>query len=94
MSEKQPTETNKQSVKTLPLDCMDMLMNSPIGIFASIPTGRFVYVNRTFARMFGYDSTQEMIDSISDIRTQIYANPEEREKIICWLDKNSERLGN
>jgi len=94
MSEKQPTETNKQSVKTLPLDCMDMLMNSPIGIFASIPTGRFVYVNRTFARMFGYDSTQEMIDSISDIRTQIYANPEEREKIICWLDKNSERLNN
>lgn len=71
-----------------------MLMSAPIGIFTSIPAGRFVYVNRAFARMIGYESPREMIESISDIKTQIFANPEERENIIRWLDENDERLNN
>jgi PAS domain S-box-containing protein len=94
MSEKQPDKTGKESVQNVPFDCLDMLMNAPIGIFTSTPAGRFVYVNKALAQMIGYDAPQNMMDSIGDIGTQIYADPEDRRKVMRWLDDNDERLNN
>jgi len=71
-----------------------MMMHAPIGIFISTPGGRFVYVNSALARMFGYDSPQETVDSIVNIGAQIYADPEDRRKIRLWLEEHDERLNN
>jgi PAS domain-containing protein len=67
MSEKEPTKKEKQQIQNLNYGCLDMMMNAPIGIFTSTPDGRFVDVNPAMARMFGYDSSQEMMSSIENM---------------------------
>jgi len=51
-----------------------------LGIFRSTPEGRYTLVNPAMARMFGYDSPQEMIDAVADIGQQLYLDPRDRQK--------------
>lgn len=67
-----------------------MLMNAPIGAFSSTPGGRLIYANLTLARLFGYGSPQDLIESTIDIGTQRYADPNDREKIKRLLDTHDE----
>jgi len=90
MSEKKPPKVKRQSVPPVPEDCRDFLMNAPTGICTSTPEGRFLYVNPAMARMFGYASPQEMVDEITDIGTQFYAAPEDREVFIRLLEEHGE----
>src|ERR1041385_6758749 len=54
--------------------------NSLQGIFQSTPEGRFINVNPAMARIYGYDSPQDLLDSITNISHHIYVNPQDREK--------------
>lgn len=56
--------------------------NAPIGIFQSTPEGRFINVNKAFGEIFGYESRQDVVDSITNIAKQIYAHPEQRLSIL------------
>jgi PAS domain S-box-containing protein len=49
------------------------------GIFQSTPDGRHLSANPAMAKMFGYGSPEDMMQATTDIGTQIYVNPEERE---------------
>ncbi len=53
--------------------------NAVEGFFQSSPKGHFISVNPSFAKIFDYNSPEEMIRSVSDIATQCYADPEDRE---------------
>mgnify|MGYP000936757626 CR=1 FL=1 len=55
--------------------------NATEGIFQTTPQGRYISVNPAFARMFGFASPQEMIDTVTDIGRQLYVNPEDRERL-------------
>ncbi len=48
------------------------------GIFQTSPDGRFISANPSLARIHGYDSPQDLIQSIMDISKQLYVNPEDR----------------
>ncbi len=61
--------------------------NAAEGIFQSTPEGHFISVNPAFAKIYGYDSPQEVIAMIKDIGEQIYVNPKHREEIISLLWK-------
>jgi PAS domain S-box-containing protein len=54
--------------------------NAVEGIFQSTPAGRFINANPAMARTYGYDSPQELIESVSSIASQIYVHPDERDK--------------
>ncbi len=56
----------------------DLFENAPIGIFKSNLQGRYLSVNPVGAAMFGYDSPQDMIENVTDIGDQLYANPSGR----------------
>jgi PAS domain S-box-containing protein len=49
--------------------------NALEGIFQSTPNGRFIRINPAMARIYGYDSPEEMQIQITDIGRQIYLNP-------------------
>jgi PAS domain S-box-containing protein len=51
------------------------------GIFQSTPEGRYIKVNPAMAKMLGYDSPQDLIESITDITQQVYVDPTRREEI-------------
>jgi len=52
--------------------------NTAEGIYRTTPEGRFVIINPAFAEICGYASPEEMIEKVTDIPNQLYANPEDR----------------
>jgi len=52
--------------------------NALEGIFQSSPQGYYLSVNPALAKIYGYDSPQEVIDSITNIGKQVYVDPEKR----------------
>lgn len=70
----------------------EILLRAPIGFFTSTPEGKFLDVNPAMARMFGYESPQEMIDTIEDISTQLYVDPGDREELIRLIEEHGHIL--
>lgn len=56
--------------------------NTIEGIFQSTPGGGFITVNPALARMYGYDSPNELICSIQNINTQLYVDPNRRAEFL------------
>jgi PAS domain S-box-containing protein len=52
--------------------------NALEGIFQSSTEGKYINVNPAMAKIYGYDSPREMLDSIADILTQVYVDPLDR----------------
>jgi PAS domain S-box-containing protein len=52
------------------------------GIYQSTVDGRFTRVNPALARMLGYDAPEDMIETITDIGTQFYADPQMRAHLL------------
>ena len=67
--------------------------NSVEGIYQSTPEGRFLTVNPAMARMYGYGSSEEMIEAITDIGEQLFVNPEQRSEYIRTLEEKGEVKG-
>jgi len=50
------------------------------GIYQSTPDGKFIAVNSAFAKMLGYESPQDLLGTIRNIKDQLYVNPHVREE--------------
>ncbi len=57
------------------------------GIFQTSTEGRFLSANPALARVHGYNSPQELIDSVTDISSQLYVDPADRRRMVEHLDK-------
>ena len=67
--------------------------NAIDGIFQSTREGRFLNVNPSMARMYGYDSPEDMIQSITNISSQLYVEPAVRKILIEILEKEKKITG-
>jgi PAS domain S-box-containing protein len=67
--------------------------NSIDGIFQSTPQGRLLSVNPAMARMYGYNSPEEMLSEVTDIGAQIYINPEMRNVIRRRIESGEQIKG-
>jgi len=67
--------------------------NSVLGIYQVTPGGRFISANAAAAHILGYETPAELMDAITDIRTQIYAFPEDRDRAVAIMKKEG-RLHN
>ena len=74
------TERKKieRALKESELKYRDIFENAAMGIFQTTPEGRVLNANPALARICGYDSSREMIDALTDIGTQLYVYPEDR----------------
>jgi PAS domain S-box-containing protein len=52
--------------------------NAVEGIFQTMVDGKFLTANPALARMFGFESPEELLATISDVEHQLYVNPERR----------------
>jgi PAS domain S-box-containing protein len=59
--------------------------NALEGIFQSTLEGTLLSANPMMARIFGFDSPEEMLASVRDIGRQLYVHPEERKTLIGIL---------
>jgi PAS domain S-box-containing protein len=61
--------------------------NTLVGIFQSSPEGRYISVNPAFARIYGYDSPEDVIASVTEISSQIFVDPEDRRRCLRILNE-------
>ncbi len=59
--------------------------DAAIGIFHSSFEGQFLDVNPALANMLGYETPQEVLDSIYSIAEQIYVKPQVRDEVVVQL---------
>ena len=59
--------------------------NAVEGIYQSTPDGRFISVNPALARMYGYQTPDELSAVVSDIGQQIYVDPAQRQRFVMLL---------
>ena len=57
--------------------------NASVGIFRSTPDakGQLLTVNPAFAQILGYTSPEEVVKNVTDLRSQLYANSTDRERL-------------
>ncbi len=67
--------------------------NALEGIYQTTPAGKFLTANPAMAKMLGYNSPLELRDSIVDIATQLYANSDERQRMIEQVERNGQVNG-
>jgi PAS domain S-box-containing protein len=68
-------------------DDPDFFDHAPIGIFTSTPEGTYLSANTGLARMFGYATPQEFLESVQDIPGQVYVDPADREEFKRLLEE-------
>ena len=67
--------------------------NAVEGIFQSTVDGRFVTANPALARMFGYDSPEDLLGNVSNIAEQLYVDPERRSEFNRLVQRDGFVLG-
>lgn len=63
----------------------ELIEAAPIGIFQSTPQGRYLAANTHLAKMYGYDSVPDLMESVRDIQTQVCVNPGDRNRLRAAL---------
>jgi PAS domain S-box-containing protein len=61
--------------------------NAIEGIFQTTIDGKFVTANRALARMYGYDSPQDLIAKLTDVANQLYVDSSQRQALLEALRK-------
>jgi PAS domain S-box-containing protein len=67
--------------------------NAVEGIFQTTLDGKFIAVNPALARMYGYDSPDDMIATITDIASQLYVDPGRRDEFIRLMQAQENVTG-
>src|SRR5258708_12186026 len=56
-----------------------------IGIFQTTPEGQYLSANPALARMYGYNSPEELIGALTDISRQLYVKPARRAQFLTMV---------
>ena len=78
----------EESLKESESRYREIFEDATVGIYQSLPEGRYRMVNRTFAEMAGFDTPEQMISEVNNIGVQLYVNPEERLLLNKHLSEN------
>ncbi|MEG4273122.1 MULTISPECIES: adenylate/guanylate cyclase domain-containing protein [unclassified Microcoleus] len=60
--------------------------NAMEGIFQSTPSGGYLSANPALAKLYGYDSPEELMSEIKNIAQQLYVDPERRREFVAAMD--------
>ncbi|WP_446810918.1 putative bifunctional diguanylate cyclase/phosphodiesterase [Methylomonas sp. 2BW1-5-20] len=59
--------------------------NAIEGIYQTTPAGQYLNFNPALARIYGYESTKDLMRAISDIQRQLYVDPNKRAEYIAMM---------
>lgn len=86
-------KTSTENLREREEEFRGIFENALEGLYQSTLEGRFVKANPAFANMLGYQSTQALIEGITDIRHQFYVHPEDRDRLLACLTKEQKLTG-
>ena len=67
--------------------------NAVEGIYQTTPDGHYLSANAALARIYGYNSPEEMILGLKDIERQLYVDPQRRQEFIQLVETDNAVLG-
>ena len=62
--------------------------NAIMGIFQTTPDGHYLSINPAGAKMYGYDSPEEMKALVRDLANQLYVDPRDRQRLMELVEAN------
>ncbi len=65
----------------------DIFEHTIEGIFQTTADGKYIQVNRALANIYGYPSTDDMLDRLNDIENQLYVKPQRRHTFKAILER-------
>src|SRR5262249_10338484 len=60
------------------------------GIFQSTPNGRLIRANPALARMYGYESAEQLTREMLNVSRQVYVDPGRRDEFVAEMSKAGE----
>lgn len=63
------------------------------GIFQTTPEGRYLMANAALARIYGYASPEELVASLTDIRSKLYVEPGRRDEFVRLMQEQEALTG-
>ncbi|MCX8021481.1 MAG: PAS domain S-box protein, partial [Syntrophorhabdaceae bacterium] len=66
----------------------NLFENALEGIFQADTEGHILDANPALAKMYGYDSPEELISTVTDVEKQLYVDPEDRKRLLSQLKEN------
>jgi sigma-B regulation protein RsbU (phosphoserine phosphatase) len=63
------------------------------GIFQTTPDGNYLMANAALARIYGYSSPEELIQTLKDVGRNLYAQPDRREEFVRLMQKDDTVTG-
>ena len=67
--------------------------NAIAGIFQSTPSGGYISANPALAKLYGYDSPEELMSDIKNISQQLYVDQERRLEFVAAMEANNADSG-
>nr|WP_242041904.1 response regulator [Alkalinema sp. FACHB-956] len=67
--------------------------NASEGIYQSTIEGRYLSVNPALAKLYRYESPEELITNVNDIETEIYLKPGLRQELLNQVNANGSVIG-
>lgn len=64
-----------------------LIENAVVGFYQSTPEGRFTWVNTAFAKILGYDTPEQLMDTLLDIQSQFFIDGADRDRFMNTLEK-------
>jgi PAS domain S-box-containing protein len=75
----------EEALRAAEANYRSIVENAVEGIYQSSPDGRVLTANRALARLLGYASPDDLVDSITDAASQIYFEPRDRTALVQQL---------
>src|SRR5271169_6477310 len=64
-----------------------IFLNATEGIFQTTPDGRYLGANPALARIYGYQSPEDLQAQLQDISRQLYVRPERRAEFLDIVER-------
>ncbi len=80
-------ETSAEALRRAEEKYRGIFENAVEGIFQTSPEGRYLSVNPALARIYAYESPQQMMTELNDISRQLYVDPDRRRQFAEALEQ-------
>ncbi|WRH66228.1 MAG: adenylate/guanylate cyclase domain-containing protein [Planktothrix sp. GU0601_MAG3] len=77
----------EEALKQAEANYRSIFENAVEGIFQTTPTGIYLSANPALARIYGYQSPEELIQNLTNIQDQLYVQPQRRQEFVQLLEK-------
>ena len=84
IQEKQRAE---QSLQQAEAKYRSIFENATEGIYQATPDGRYITANPALAKIYGYDSPDDLMTQVTNITQQLYVEPMRREDLATFMQK-------